>query len=86
MAGPTVGCVPDETCVMNIHNDIHAGRFDRASFERQESAISASWVEHISLTLQEVDCWRMFGIRAEFINGDELLVYIPPTNFPLKGT
>lgn len=43
---------------------------------RQQLAAEAVILELYLLTLQEIECWRMFGIRAEWYM-DELVLQAP---------
>jgi hypothetical protein len=43
---------------------------------RQSAAADMAMLEWWDLTEQEMNCWRMFGIRAEWVM-DELIIYAP---------
>ena len=43
---------------------------------RQELTAAAMALELYDLTLQEIECWRMFGIRADWVM-DELVIQAP---------
>jgi hypothetical protein len=38
--------------------------------------IYAMWLEMAELTLREMECWKMYGLRVEFL-GDEVYVEAP---------
>jgi hypothetical protein len=51
-------------------------RFTLADYQRQRVAQREIIAELFDLTWQEINCWRMFGIRADWFM-DELVIIAP---------
>lgn len=51
-------------------------RVDSGNFHRQAAEANRAAVQWLDLTWQEINCWRMYGIRVEWFM-DELIIEAP---------